>query len=188
MTDSHIQAIREVYARADRIYSQQDIEAAYNRMAAQITARLSDSNPLVLCVMVGGLIPAGQLLPRLDFPLQIDYIHATRYQGKTQGGQLHWIVRPTYSLQDRVVLLIDDILDEGVTLKALCEACADAGAAKYSPRYCSIKSTTARADWSPPSKAWTSRTAMCSVAAWIIRVICATCPVSTRLPRNESQL
>lgn len=128
MTDSHIQAIREVYARADRIYSKHDIEAAYDRMAAQITARLSDSNPLVLCVMVGGLIPAGQLLPRLDFPLQIDYLHATRYQGKTQGGQLHWIVRPTYSLQDRVVLLIDDILDEGVTLKALCEACAEAGA------------------------------------------------------------
>lgn len=128
MSNDHLQEIRATLARADRLYSKQDIEAAYDRMAAAITARLADSNPLVLSVMVGGLIPAGQLLPRLEFPLQMDYLHATRYQGGTQGGDLHWIVRPSYSLKDRVVLLIDDILDEGVTLAALCDACHEAGA------------------------------------------------------------
>lgn len=130
MPNQHLQEIRATWAHADRIYSKQDVEAAYDRMAADITARLSNSNPLVLCVMVGGLIPAGQLLPRLEFPLQIDYLHATRYQGATQGGQLHWIVRPSYSLEGRVVLLIDDILDEGVTLAALCDACREAGASE----------------------------------------------------------
>lgn len=128
MSNQHLHEIRDTLARAERIYSKQDIQAAYDRMAVDITACLADSNPLVLCVMVGGLIPAGQLLPRLEFPLQIDYLHATRYQGNTQGGQLHWIVRPSYSLQDRVVLLIDDILDEGITLAALCDACREAGA------------------------------------------------------------
>jgi len=128
MSSTHLQHIRDTLAHAERIYSQHDIDAAYDRMAAAITARLADSNPLVLCVLVGGLIPAGQLLPRLLFPLQIDYLHATRYQDTTQGGDLNWIVRPRHSLEDRVVLLIDDILDEGVTLAALCDACRTAGA------------------------------------------------------------
>ena len=122
------QEIRDVYARAERIYSRQDIEAAYDRLAVAITKSLADSNPLVISVMVGGLIPAGQLLPRLDFPLQMDYLHATRYHGNIKGGDLHWLVRPSHSLQDRVVLLIDDILDEGVTLSAICAACRQAGA------------------------------------------------------------
>src|SRR3569623_247551 len=115
MSNNHLQEIRAPLARAERLYYKQDIEAAYDRMAAAITARLADCNPLVLSVMVGGLIPSGQLLPRLEFPLQMDYLHATRYHGGTQGGDLHLIVRPSYSLKDRVVLLIDDILDEGVT-------------------------------------------------------------------------
>ncbi len=122
------QEIRDVYARAERIYSQKDIAAAYERLATAITKSLADSNPLVVSVMVGGLIPAGQLLPRLDFPLQMDYLHATRYHGNIKGGDLHWLVRPSHSLQGRVVLLIDDILDEGVTLAAICAACREAGA------------------------------------------------------------
>jgi len=128
MSDVSIQEIRDVYAKAERIYSSQDIAAAYDRLAEAITRSLADSNPLVIPIMVGGLIPGGQLLPRLDFPLQVDYLHATRYQGKTRGGDLHWLVRPSHSLQDRVVLLIDDILDEGVTLSAICDACREAGA------------------------------------------------------------
>lgn len=128
MSTTSLQEIRDVYARAERLYSSQDIAAAYDRMAAAITHSLADSNPLVIATMVGGLIPAGQLLPRLDFPLQMDYLHATRYRGETRGGELTWLVRPTHSLQDRVVLLIDDILDEGVTLAAICDACRAAGA------------------------------------------------------------
>jgi len=122
------QEIRDVYARADLIYSKADIDAAYDRMAMAISECLRDSNPVVMTVMVGGMIPAGQLLPRLDFPLQMDYLHASRYRGATRGGELHWLVRPSASLQDKVVLLIDDILDEGVTLAEICKACREAGA------------------------------------------------------------
>lgn len=128
MAITSMQEIHDVYRRAERIYSQQDVAAAYDRLAGAITKRLADSNPLVVAVMVGGLIPAGQLLPRLDFPLQMDYLHATRYHGDTQGGELQWLVRPSLSLQGRAVLLIDDILDEGVTLAAICAACRQAGA------------------------------------------------------------
>ena len=99
------QEIRDVYARAEQIYSKVDIEAAYDRMADAISERLRESNPVVMAVMVGGMIPAGQLLPRLDFPLQIDYLHATRYRGGIHGADLQWLVRPSSSLQDKVVAM-----------------------------------------------------------------------------------
>ncbi len=122
------QEIRDVYARADLIYSKSEIETAYDHMAAAISERLGDSNPVAIAVMVGGMIPAGHLLSRLDFPLQMDYLHATRYRGATRGGELQWIVRPSASLQDKVVLLIDDILDEGYTLAEIRKACLAQGA------------------------------------------------------------
>src|SRR3569832_2453894 len=111
MSSTHLQHIRDTLAPAERIYSQHDIAAAYDRMAAAITARLADSYPLVLCVLGGNHKPTSQKQPQHLFPQQIDYLHATRYQDTTQGGDLNWIVRPRHSLEDRVVLLIDDILD-----------------------------------------------------------------------------
>src|SRR3569833_2574615 len=86
MSNNHLQEIRATLAHAERLYSKQDIEAAYDRMAAAITARLADSNPLVLSVMVGGLTPAGQLLPRLEFPLQMGCRRAARGRGGARGG------------------------------------------------------------------------------------------------------
>src|SRR3569832_1737424 len=80
MSSKQLQQIRDTLAHAERNNSKHDIDAAYDRMAAAITALRADSNPLVLCVLVGGLIPAGQLLPRLLFPLLFDYLHAMRYQ------------------------------------------------------------------------------------------------------------
>jgi hypoxanthine phosphoribosyltransferase len=128
MSSTSPQEIRDVYARAELIYSKAQIDTAYDHMAAAISERLRESNPVAIAVMVGGMIPAGQLLPRLDFPLQMDYLHATRYRGATRGGDLQWLVRPSSSLRDKVVLLIDDILDEGVTLAEICKACREEGA------------------------------------------------------------
>ena len=78
--------------------------------------------------MIGGIVPAGKLIPRLDFPLQTDYVHATRYRGDVRGRKLHWLARPTQSLQGRTVLVVDDILDEGVTLGEILSDCRAAGA------------------------------------------------------------
>ncbi|MCC6206920.1 MAG: hypoxanthine-guanine phosphoribosyltransferase [Gammaproteobacteria bacterium] len=117
-----------VYSEADCLHSRAEIEAALDRMALDISYVLAEANPLVITVMQGGLITAGMLLPRLAFPLQVDYLHATRYRGKTSGADLHWIVRPSQALADRIVLLVDDIHDEGHTLEAIVEACRQAGA------------------------------------------------------------
>jgi hypoxanthine phosphoribosyltransferase len=108
-----------VLREAELLYPAAAVEAALDRMAQAITARLHDQDPLVLVVMNGALIPAGQLLTRLDFPFQISYLHATRYQSGTRGGELHWLARPSMAVADRVVLVIDDIFDEGKTLHAI---------------------------------------------------------------------
>ena len=115
--------ITRIQAEADLIYSSEEVEAAIERMAAEITVELADKNPIVLCLMIGAIIPTGKLLPLLNFPLQVEYVHATRYQGETSGGELHWIRKPSISLEDRHILIIDDILDEGTTLTAIVEEC-----------------------------------------------------------------
>jgi len=115
--------ITRIQAEADLLYTSEEVEAAIIKMAGEITVELKNKNPLVLCLMIGGVIPTGKLLPLLDFPLQVEYVHATRYQGDTSGGRLHWIRKPTISLQDRHVLIVDDILDEGTTLAAMIEEC-----------------------------------------------------------------
>lgn len=97
------------------------VEVALDNMANEITARLAEKNPLILCVLTGAIIPMGHLLTRLNFPLEIDYIHATRYRGETAGSDLVWKARPTTAIKDRVILVIDDILDEGHTLQGILE-------------------------------------------------------------------
>lgn len=119
---------REILAKGQLIHSEQAIQEAVARVAGEISARLSDSNPVVLCVMAGGVIFAGQLLPRLRFPLDFDYLHASRYQQEMQGRSLAWRVAPWISLKDRSVLVIDDILDEGITLSAIRDRILQMGA------------------------------------------------------------
>jgi len=122
------QHVRQVCAEADCLFSAQQVELALDKMAERITAKHSENNPLVLCVMNGGLIVTGSLMLRLNFPLEQDYLHATRYRGETQGGELKWLVEPSHPLEGRHVLVIDDILDEGYTLAAIAEHCREAGA------------------------------------------------------------
>lgn len=119
---------RTAYAQARCLFNEEQVENAIVQMAAKISARLSEKNPLVISVMNGGLILTGKIVTKLDFPLHLDYLHATRYRGATHGGELHWVVKPQHSLRDRHVLIIDDILDEGVTLNAILEYCKAEGA------------------------------------------------------------
>jgi hypoxanthine phosphoribosyltransferase len=120
--------IKKVYAKSTCIYTTNEIEAALDRMAINMTKDLEDTNPLFLCVMIGGMVPTGNLLPRLDFPLEVDYVHATRYQGKTRGGELTWLVKPRTSLAGRTVVIVDDILDGGVTLAGIVDYVKDSNA------------------------------------------------------------
>jgi hypoxanthine phosphoribosyltransferase len=122
------QEARTLLAEADLICSEAEVSAAVVRVAAAVTQRLAQQNPLVLAVMGGATIFAGNLLPRLNFPLEYDYLHATRYGDSTTGGELAWIVEPRAAVAGRTVLLIDDILDEGITLAAIRERVMAQGA------------------------------------------------------------
>ncbi|HSC79946.1 MAG TPA: hypoxanthine-guanine phosphoribosyltransferase [Chitinolyticbacter sp.] len=113
---------------ADCLHSEAEVHAALDRMAAAITARVANSNPIVYTIMNGGLIVAGQLLPKLNFPLECSYLHATRYRHETSGGALNWKVAPTEELKGRSIVIIDDILDEGHTLAAVVDFCKRQGA------------------------------------------------------------
>lgn len=122
--------ISAVYKRAKCIYNREQVEAALDRMAQEISAELADKNPLLLVTMIGGLVPAGQLATRLDFPMDMNYVHATRYRGDIVGRDLIWKTQPTFSVDNRTVLVVDDILDGGVTLKAIVDYCYEHGASK----------------------------------------------------------
>ena len=141
----------QVLAQAELIYSAAQVEQALQQLAEQINARLTphgESQPVLLMpVMNGGLVLCGQLMTRLTFPLQVDYLHATRYRDKTRGSDLKWKASPQQSLQGRTLLVVDDILDEGYTLQAVLEYCRAQGAAQvYSVVLMEKNHPRARAD------------------------------------------
>lgn len=120
--------LQNVLASAECIYSLAEVEQALAGLVPQLERDFADKNPLVLGVMNGSLPTLGFLLPRLSFLLEVDYVHATRYQGQQSGSQLLWKRRPEVALAGRHVLLVDDILDQGLTLKAIADFCVEQGA------------------------------------------------------------
>lgn len=125
-----ISVVQEMMDKAECLYSFDEINQALDRMANDITHQQKHENPLILCVMTGALITTGHLVTRLHFPLEIDYVHATRYRGAVRGGDLHWLVEPRQNLKDRSVLIVDDVMDGGLTLSAIIDYCQQAGARK----------------------------------------------------------
>lgn len=110
-----------VLRKAELLFTPAQVQSALDRLAAAVTTRLEHRDPLVLIVMNGAFIPAAQLVSRLQFPLQVGYLHATRYRSGTQGGEINWIARPCPAVAGRVVLVVDDIFDEGDTFKAIID-------------------------------------------------------------------
>jgi hypoxanthine phosphoribosyltransferase len=111
--------LNKILDEADCLVNEAELNTALDKMAAQITIDLADKLPLVLCVMNGGLIPTAALIERLKFPLEVDYIHATRYGMETEGMSLNWLSYPQTDLKGRNILVVDDIFDQGHTLQAI---------------------------------------------------------------------
>jgi hypoxanthine phosphoribosyltransferase len=105
--------------QSDLIVTAEEVGAAIDRLASEITEAYALAYPLVLTVMAGAVVFAGRLLPMLRFPLDLDYIHATRYGAATQGGAIDWRVPPPAAVSGRSILVLDDILDAGHTLAAI---------------------------------------------------------------------
>lgn len=130
------QQARDYLQQAEVICPADEVQSAVRRLAQEIKSQLGETQPLVLAVMGGAVIFAGQLLPQLDFPLDFDYVHVSRYGNHQQGGELHWKVQPQHEkLKGRVVLVLDDILDEGETLAAVKQRVLALGATAF---YCAV--------------------------------------------------
>ena len=120
---------------SDPIASAEEVQAAVRRVATQVQGRLAGEYPLVLAVMGGAVVFAGQILPLLHFPLDFDYIHASRYGDRTRGANVEWRVTPPESVRGRTVLVLDDILDGGDTMAAIRERMLALGAERF---YCAV--------------------------------------------------
>jgi hypoxanthine phosphoribosyltransferase len=121
-------ALSEALKTAELVHDRARLEAAIATMGKQIDSALSGEVPVFLTVMHGGLIFAGALALAIAGDLEFDYVHATRYRGTTQGHELQWIKPPSANLRGRTVLLVDDILDEGYTARAIRDYCLAQGA------------------------------------------------------------
>jgi hypoxanthine phosphoribosyltransferase len=134
MQDFHFARARSLLDNAEEIFDQQAVDAAVKRVAATLNDRFGNPDdaafPLVLGVMGGAVVFTGQLLPQLNFPLEFDYIHVSRYGDDDQGGRVVWKVIPRPNVAGRTIIVLDDILDEGETLAHVKQRLLDMGAAE----------------------------------------------------------
>ena len=129
MPDS--QAAWRFLEQSELIASADEIHTAVRRVGAEVTTALAAAYPLLLVVMGGAVVFAGQLLPLLRFPLDLDYIHASRYGRETRGAHIDWRVAPPAEVHGRAVLVVDDILDGGHTMAAIRDRLLELGAASF---------------------------------------------------------
>lgn len=121
---------KAILEEAELLFSADQVQASIRTMAVEIRQALKEADPLVLSIMGGAVVFSGQLLPLLDFPLHYDFVKASRYHSQTQGQELIWKVIPPDDVKGRFVLLLDDILDEGITLAAVRDKCLEMGASR----------------------------------------------------------
>lgn len=125
------QQANDILDQAEIIVTAEEVQAAVVNVARELNRILADAYPLVLSVMGGAVVFTGNLLPLLTFPLDFDYVHVSRYGNNQQGGALNWKVEPHENVSGRVVLVVDDLLDEGETLAAIRQRVLDLGAASF---------------------------------------------------------
>ena len=121
--------LADALLNSECLFDEADIDTAIARIAEDIRNDYPDERPVYLTLMHGGMLFASKLSLLLGMDVEFDYLHATRYRGAIVGSGLAWLHRPSTSLEGRRVLIADDILDEGHTLKAVRNWCEDQGAA-----------------------------------------------------------
>jgi hypoxanthine phosphoribosyltransferase len=136
MSQKITESLREF---SEQIYSFEQVVLAITNLADTINQALPDQEPLlVLCLLNGGLVFTGQLLPHLTRPVELSYVHATRYHNNVAGAQLRWITPQHANIQGKSILLCDDIFDEGKTLHAVYQELMQQGANSV---HCAVMTT-----------------------------------------------
>jgi hypoxanthine phosphoribosyltransferase len=110
---------RELLKNSRVLFSREEVMATVQSMADEINEFYDDQPLILLSILTGAIIPAAWLATRLTMPLQMDFVHATRYRGGLYGAELEYRVPPRLDLEGKHVLIVDDIFDEGHTLAAI---------------------------------------------------------------------
>ena len=153
---------------AKLLFDRDAVEQGIASLAARVAEQCRDDFPLVLCVMNGGLYLTGQLMRHWDFPLTVDYVHATRYRLATLGKDVLWKAYPQNELKNRNVLIVDDIFDQGYTLEEVRSYCYKQGAKKCTSVFLIRKShLRKKADIEPITSGSNAMIAMFTVSVWI---------------------
>jgi hypoxanthine phosphoribosyltransferase len=127
MSDLNAQSPDHWISHSDIVFTAAEVAQALDQMSNALQERLAGQSVLLLCVMRGGLYLAGQLMQRLQLPAKLDYLQANRYHG-TAGSDIVWSKKPEFDLKEQTVVVLDDILDEGLTLAEVVRYCQSAGA------------------------------------------------------------
>lgn len=125
-----LKEIQSVQNRAICLFDNDTVEKGIRQLATVMSEDLKTSKPIFICIMNGGLQFTANLTKNFNFPLQLDYLHLSRYQGELMGSEVIWYAKPQISLKDRTVVLLDDILDVGISLESAKAFCKEQGAAK----------------------------------------------------------
>ena len=104
------------------LFPRVDIEAAVGRLASAIASDYRDKNPLLIGVLKGSFIFMADLVRRLDFPLEIEFIRLSSYGcGRETSGRVKLVRGLRSTIKGRDVLMIEDIVDTGITIAFLRE-------------------------------------------------------------------
>ena len=128
MADLDIKHLQHIKQNADLIYNKQQIMTAISQISVQLEKILQNKNPIMLSVMNGGCVFTSDLIRHMDCDVRVDYVHVSRYHNKLKGSDLEWLKKPQCDLQDQVVVIVDDIYDQGCTLAELIKYCQQQGA------------------------------------------------------------
>ena len=119
---------RDIFKNSTLIADKQEVAAAVVHLGEAINAHYGDREIILLIVMTGAVMPAAWVASKLKMPVQMDFVHATRYAGQTEGGEIEFRVPPRLNLEGHDVLIIDDIYDIGLTLQMIEGYCESRGA------------------------------------------------------------
>jgi hypoxanthine phosphoribosyltransferase len=100
----------------------QDISKAVDRLAAEIRTDYTGKNPLLIGILKGSFIFLADLVRSIDMPLQIDFVRLSSYgSGTESSGKIKVVSRLSRSVKNRHVIVVEDIIDTGLTTKYFVE-------------------------------------------------------------------
>lgn len=110
-------------------YPEHQIQAAVRKVADAINADLDGHDPLFLCILNGAFMFAADLMKMVNIPSRISFVKFASYSGTQSTGVVKQLIGLNEDLTGKTVVLIEDIVDTGVTIKSLIEQCKAKGAA-----------------------------------------------------------